>query len=92
MFETVTTSFLAWLMFAAASYRFRRDLGLDSPRIVTALRVAATAVLLFALLRCGAPVSGERWVRFLGGAAVSAVIVVALLSVAPLRRPVRAPR
>lgn len=92
MLETVATSFVAWLLLAAASYKVRRDLGLSAPATISALRVCAAVLLTLALFRCGAPVTGERWVRFLGGSAISAVILVALLSVAPLRAPRRTPK
>ena len=85
MFEIVATSFVAWLLLAAASFRFRRELGIAGSGTITALRVAAGALLMLALFRCGAPVTGERWVRFLGGSAIAAVLLVVLLSVAPLQ-------
>ncbi|WP_380786082.1 hypothetical protein [Sphingomonas sp. R86521] len=83
MVEIVVTSFVAWLLLAAASYKYRRDLGISAPAMITALRVAAAMLLMLALVRCGAPISGERWVRFLGGSALAAVVLVALLSVVP---------
>lgn len=92
MGEIVATSFVAWLLFAAASYKYRRDLGIVSPAAITGLRAAAAALLMLALIRCGAPLTGERWVRFLGGSAIAAVMLVALLSVAPLRAPRRNPK
>ena len=92
MLETVATSFVAWLLLAAASYRFRRDLGISASATIVGLRVCAAILLTLALFRCGGPVTGERWVRFLGGSAISAVILVALLSVAPLRGPKRTPK
>ena len=85
MFEIVATSFVAWLLLAAASFRFRRELGIAGPATIAGLRVAASVLLVLALCRCGAPVTGERWVRFLGGSAIAAVLLVVLLSVAPLQ-------
>lgn len=83
MVEIVATSFVAWLLLAAASYKYRRDLGISAPATITGLRVAATMLLMLTLVRCGAPITGERWVRFLGGSALAAVMLVALLSVVP---------
>jgi asparagine N-glycosylation enzyme membrane subunit Stt3 len=91
MLETIATSFVAWLLLAAASYRFRRDLGV-APATVIGLRGVAAMLLLATLFRCAAPVTGERWVRFLGGCAISAVMLVALLSIAPLRGLRRNPK
>lgn len=83
MVEIVATSLVAWLLLAAASYKYRRDLGISAPTTITGLRVVAAMLLTLALVRCGAPITGERWVRFLGGSALSAVMLVALLSAVP---------
>lgn len=92
MVETLIVTFAGWLLLAAASYRCRRDLQIASPHAARALRVAGIALFAIALIRCGAPLSGERWVRFIGGAALSAGLNVVGLSLAPrlLLRPVAA--
>lgn len=92
MGEIVAISFVAWLLLAAASYKYRRDLGIAAPAAIAGLRVGAAMLLALALFRCGAPVTGERWVRFLGGSALAAMMLVMLLSVAPLRAPRRNPK
>jgi hypothetical protein len=84
MLEITLLSFAAWLFFAAASFKFRRQLGITSPATVRALRAGAAALLAVALLRCGTAIDGERCVRFLGGASLAAAMIVALLSVAPV--------
>ena len=83
MFETVAITLFGWMLLAASSFRFRRDLGITAPATIRGLRMAAAAVLVVALLRCGAPVTGERIVRFLGGGSIAAVRMVVTLSVAP---------
>ena len=56
----------------------------------TALLVAAL-VLAVALFHCGAPLTGERFVRFLGAASIAGVALVMLLSFKPIEtmQPVR---
>ena len=83
MFETVAITLVGWMLLAASSFRFRRDLGISAPATIRGLRMAAAGVLVIALLRCGAPVTGERIVRFLGGGSIAAVVMVVTLSVAP---------
>ena len=84
MLETTCLALAAWLLLAAASFRYRRQLGITSPATTRGLRLAATALLAFALLRCGTDIDGERCVRFLGGASLAGALVVVLLSVAPV--------
>lgn len=90
MFETVLITLVGWMLLAASAFRFRRELGVRAVGTILALRMAATVVLAVALLRCGAPVTGERIVRFLGGGSISAVVMVVTLSFAPglMLRPV----
>ncbi|MBB4619703.1 hypothetical protein [Sphingomonas abaci] len=85
MLESVLTCLIGWLLLAAASFRIRRDLGLTAGE-ARWLRVAGVVVLTATLWRCGAPISGERWVRFLGAAGVSGVATVLILSAAPRPR------
>ena len=80
MLETALLAAIAWLLLAAASFRFRREAGVPNPRQVRALRLAAAALLALALFRCGTPLTGERWIRALGGASIGAVLVVLALS------------
>ena len=80
MLETELLAAIAWLLLAAASFRFRREAGVPNPRQVRALRLAAAALLALALFRCGTPLTGERWIRALGGASIGAVLVVLALS------------
>jgi hypothetical protein len=82
--ETILLSATAWLLFAGASFRFRREAGTTGRGDVRLLRVVATALLAVALLHCGAPLTGERWVRLLTGASIGAVLVVLALSAQPL--------
>ncbi len=91
MLETALFAALAWLLLAAASFRFRREAGSPDPRHVRLLRGLAALLLAFALFRCGTPLTGERWVRLIGGASLGGVIVVLALSVDAMRvlRPVR---
>ena len=90
MLETVIITAVGWMLLAASAFRFRRDLAITNPSTVRVLRIAAGAVLAAALMRCGAPVTGERIVRFLGGSSLSAVVMVMTLSIAPMTalRPV----
>lgn len=83
MLEIALLSFAAWLLLAAASFRFRRQLGIVSPAMVRGLRIGGGALLLAALLRCGTSIDGERCVRFLGGASLAGAMLVVLLSLAP---------
>ncbi|MEG3165222.1 hypothetical protein U1701_11510 [Sphingomonas sp. PB2P19] len=92
MGEIVAISFFGWMMLATSSYKIRRELGIAAPATIAGLRVAAVVLLMLALCRCGAPVSGERWVRFLGGSAIAAVMLVLVLSVVPLRALRRDPK
>jgi hypothetical protein len=48
-------------------------------------------VLAAALFHCGAPLTGERFVRFLGAAAIAGVALVMLLSFRPAEtmQPIR---
>ena len=82
--ETILMSATAWLLFAGASFRFRREAGTTGRGDVRLLRIAATALLAVALFHCGAPLTGERWVRLLTGASIGAVIVVLALSAQPM--------
>jgi len=90
MFETILLTLVAWMCLATSAFRFRRELGITAPMTIRALRIVAAAVLVVALGRCGAPVTGERIVRFLGAGSISAVVMVVTLSVAPgvVLRPV----
>lgn len=90
MLEITLLSLAAWLLLAAASFRFRRQLGIVTPAAVRGLRFTGAAMLAAAFFRCGTDIDGERCVRFLGGASLAGAIVVALLSVAPVwtMRPV----
>jgi hypothetical protein len=91
MLETALFAAIAWLLLAAASFRFRREAGSPDPRQVRILRGAAVLLLAFALFRCGTPLTGERWVRLIGGASLGGVIVVLALSLNAMLvlRPVR---
>lgn len=91
MLEAAVMCFVAWLLLAAASFKYRRDLGLADPKAVRALRLAAAAILTIVLFCCGAPLTGERFVRFLGSASIAGVALVVLLSFAPAQtmQPVR---
>lgn len=91
MLETALFAAIAWLLLAAASFRFRREAGLPDPRQVRVLRGAAALLLAFALFRCGTPLTGERWVRLIGGASLGGVIVILALSADAVRvlRPLR---
>ncbi|KHA64873.1 hypothetical protein NI18_05980 [Sphingomonas sp. Ant20] len=77
MLETIIVALAGWMLLAASAFRYRRDLGITAPGTIRLLRIAAAAALTLAFLRCGAPVSGERVVRFLGGGSIAAVIMVA---------------
>jgi len=85
MLETMLTCLIGWLLLAASSFRIRRDLGLTKGD-ARWLRVAGVVVLTAGLWRCGAPITGERWVRFLGAAGIAGVATVLILSAAPLPR------
>lgn len=89
--ETILLSATAWLLFAGAAFRFRREAGTNSRGEVRLLRILATALLAVALFHCGAPLTGERWVRLLTGASIGAVLVVLALSAQPVHAmaPVR---
>ncbi len=91
MLETALLAAIAWLLLAAASFRFRREAGVPNPRQVRVLRLAAAGILALALFRCGTPLTGERWVRVIGGASLGAVIVVLALSLDAMTilRPLR---
>ncbi len=91
MLEATMMCFVAWLLLAAGSFKYRRDLGLADPVSVRALRLAAAAILTIVLFHCGAPLTGERFVRFLGSASLAGVALVVLLSFRPAQtmQPVR---
>ncbi|WP_028965581.1 hypothetical protein [Sphingomonas phyllosphaerae] len=95
MFEGVLLCALAFVLLAAASYKFRREAGITGERAVRALRSGAAVLIALALVRVGTPMDGERWVRLLTCASIAAVMVVLALSVAPgavfypVRRAVR---
>lgn len=91
MLEASLMCFVGWLLLAAASFKYRRDLGLTDPAAIRAVRLAAALVLAIVLFRCGAPLTGERFVRFLGAASIAGVALVVLLSFGPTRtmQPVR---
>ena len=80
MLESSVTCFLAWLLLAATAFRYRRDLGIVAPSAIRALRLVSALVLAAALFHCGAPLTGERFVRFLGAASIAGVALVMLLS------------
>ena len=82
--ETILLSATAWLLFAGAAFRFRREAGTNGRGDIRLLRIVASALLAVALLHCGAPLTGERWVRALTGASIGAVIVVLALSAQPI--------
>lgn len=83
MLEAVVACALAFVLLAAASFRFRRDAGVGGERHVRLLRTGGAAVIALALLRAGTALDGERWVRLLTAASIAAVLVVLALSVAP---------
>lgn len=83
MFEGVLLCALAFVLLAAASYKFRREAGISGERAVRALRSGAAVLIALALVRVGTPMDGERWVRLLTCASIAAVVVVLALSVAP---------
>lgn len=91
MFELVLLSAVGWLTLAAASARFRRDLGITGMRAIRGYRAAALALFVVAAIRAGAPLTGERWIRLLGAASIAAVLVTLGLSAFPaaMLRPVR---
>ncbi|GAA4215024.1 hypothetical protein GCM10022253_08860 [Sphingomonas endophytica] len=83
MFEGVLLCALAFVLLAAASYKFRREAGISGERAVRALRSGAALLIALALVRVGTPMDGERWVRLLTCASIAAVAVVLALSIAP---------
>ncbi|KQN93739.1 hypothetical protein ASE95_02085 [Sphingomonas sp. Leaf231] len=83
MCEGVFLCALAFVLLAAASYKFRRDAGVSGERMVRTLRSGAAVLIGLALIRAGTPMDGERWVRLLTCASIAAVVVVLALSVAP---------
>lgn len=83
MFEGVLLCGLAFVLLAAASYKFRREAGISGERAVRALRSGAALLIALALVRVGTPMDGERWVRLLTCASIAAVAVVLALSIAP---------
>ncbi len=91
MLEATILCFFGWLFLAATSFRYRRDLGIAAPSAIRALRLVAALVLTAALFHCGAPLTGERFVRFLGAASIAGVALVMLLSFKPVEtmQPVR---
>jgi hypothetical protein len=91
MLEATTMCFLAWLLLAATAFRYRRDLGIVAPSTIRTLRLIAMLVLAAALFHCGAPLTGERFVRFLGAAAIAGAALVMLLSFRPAEtmQPIR---
>lgn len=83
MCEGVLLCALAFVLLAAASYKFRREAGISGERAVRALRSGAAVLIALALVRVDTPMDGERWVRLLTCASIAAVMVVLALSVAP---------
>lgn len=83
MCEGVLLCALAFVLLAAASYKFRREAGVSGERAVRVLRGGALMLIAMALIRAGTPMDGERWVRLLTCASIAAVTVVLALSVAP---------
>lgn len=83
MFEGVLLCALAFLLLAAASYKFRREAGVTGDRAARGLRSAAAVLIALALVRVGTPMDGERWVRLFTCASIAAVAVVLALSIAP---------
>lgn len=90
MLEALLPALAGCYLLAAASFRFRRDGGID-PAAVPWLRGAAVALLLLAFALAGSALPGERIVRFLGAVSLACVVVVLALSTAPLPllRPIR---
>ncbi|SFO04385.1 DUF3325 family protein [Sphingomonas sp. OK281] len=91
MLEATMLCFFGWLLLAATAFKYRRDLGIVTPSAIRALRLVAALVLAVALFHCGAPLTGERFVRFLGAASIAGVTLVMLLSFKPVEtmQPVR---
>jgi len=91
MLEATILCFFGWLLLAATAFKYRRDLGIVAPSAIRALRIVAALVLAVALFHCGAPLTGERFVRFLGAASIAGVALVMLLSFKPVEtmQPVR---
>ncbi|AXJ94212.1 MULTISPECIES: hypothetical protein [unclassified Sphingomonas] len=91
MFEAGTLSALAWLLLAGASFRHRQAAGSPAPHEARMLQVAAAAIVVIAITRCGTDIDGEGIVRMLAGASVAGIIVVLALSAAATRAlaPVR---
>lgn len=91
MLEAIVMCFFGWLLLAATSFRHRRDLGITAPSAIHTLRLVAALLLAIAVFQCGAPLTGERFVRFLGAASIAGVALVMLLSFKPAEtlQPVR---
>lgn len=83
MFEGFVTCALAFVLLAAASYKFRREAGVVDDCAARGLRIGAALLIALALVRSGTAMDGERWVRVLTSASLAAVAVVLALSVAP---------
>jgi hypothetical protein len=91
MLETTMMCFIAWLLLSATAFRYRRDLRIVAPSTIRTLRLIAVLMLAAALFHCDAPLTGERFVRFLGAAAIAGAALVMMLSFRPAdtMQPVR---